>query len=84
MDSVNTLLVQEAAEISAAVRALKDELDVNEQNLVELRKMESMLEEDIEIKKRSLRIERKCIYRRSYFAKFKAEEVAKNHQPNPR
>jgi len=83
-DLVQASLVKEAAEISAAVQALTAELEVNEANMVELRKMESMLEEDIMIKTRSIKIEKKCIYNRSYFAKFKAEEEAKNHQPNPR
>jgi hypothetical protein len=84
VDAVNDSLVREAAEISAAVDALRMEVDINQQNLVGLREMEAMLEEDIQIKKRSLRIEKRCIYQRSYFAKFKAEEALKNEQSNPR
>jgi chromosome segregation ATPase len=83
-DKVNSSLVQEAAEISAAVQSLRTELELNEENFVRLREMEAMLEEDVEIKKRSIRIEKKCIYQRSYFAKFKAEEKSKTSFPNPR
>ena len=84
VDEVNDSLVQEAAEISAAVDALRQELEINEENYVRLREMEAMLEEDIEIKSRSVRIEKKCIYQRSYFAKFKAEDAAKTAHPSPR
>ena len=83
-DDVNDSLIQEAAEISGAVDALRQELEINEENYVRLREMEAMLEEDIEIKRRSVRIEKKCIYQRSYFAKFKAEDAAKHAKPNPR
>eukprot|EP00039_Didymoeca_costata_P020397 m.341117 g.341117 ORF g.341117 m.341117 type:complete len:517 (+) comp19832_c0_seq1:221-1771(+) len=81
-DTVNLSLVNEAAEISAAVDALQTELDIQEGNLVELRQMEATLEEDIEIKKRSIKIEKKCLYRRSYFAKFKAEDALKESRNN--
>jgi len=83
-DDVNDSLIQEAAEISGAVDALRQELEINEENYVRLREMEAMLEEDIEIKRRSVRIEKKCIYQRSYFAKFKAEDAAKHTKQNPR
>jgi hypothetical protein len=66
------------------VQSLRKELELNEENFVRLREMEAMLEEDIEIKKRSIRIEKKCIYQRSYFAKFKAEDSAKTSLSNPR
>jgi hypothetical protein len=45
------------------------------QNLTDLREMEVMLEEDLAIKTNSRKIEKKCVYHRSYFAKHKADKM---------
>jgi len=74
IDRVHDELLQEAKDITSAVDALKAEIDIHNQNLQDLRDMEIMLEEDLAIKTNSRKIEKKCIYLRSYFAKHKAEK----------
>eukprot|EP00041_Stephanoeca_diplocostata_P029699 m.883915 g.883915 ORF g.883915 m.883915 type:complete len:575 (-) comp23613_c0_seq2:1714-3438(-) len=76
VDNVHSKLMEEAKDIQATVEALQDEIDTHNANLTDLRETEIMLEEDISIKTRSLKIEKKCVYMRSYFAKFKSEKAA--------
>jgi len=75
IDTVHAQLLQEAADLTKTVETLQQEIATHNANLEELRKMESMLEEDLMIKQNSMKIEKKCTYARSYFCRMKNENA---------
>jgi len=68
IDQVHNSLIEEVAEMDAAVSALQSELNINMANLEDLKKMEAMLEEDFGIKKVTVAIETRCTKIRSYLS----------------
>jgi hypothetical protein len=67
-DDVHASLIEEVADLDNAVSALTAELNINMQNLDELRHLEGVLEEDFAIKKNTLLLETRCTQARSYLA----------------
>ena len=54
-------LIEEVGDLDNAVSALTRELNINMQNLEDLRELEGMLEEDFAIKKNTLMLENRCM-----------------------
>lgn len=68
IDVVHESLIQEVAEIDAAVSALQLELSTMIENTADLKTMEAVLEEDYGIKKCTVQLEKRCVRVRSFLA----------------
>lgn len=66
LDLAHKALIEEVAELEAAVASLMDEVDTNSRNKQDLLNMVGMLEEDQTIKTQTLYLETRCITARSY------------------